>query len=153
MLLIQRGIKHNEGWKTLFEDGDVSRISSLLDADSSQILIDVEADRSTLESRKSSYYYKLQLTSEEVVECLLRLPPAAMAEAIAQIADKFDLAKVVPEALKGITVGALNAARPKRSVDKKKQQRAAESKRGRTPDKDQEEVSDPLCEEIDNLKL
>ena len=61
-----------------------------------------------LREYKPSYRYNLRLEAEEVVACLLSLPPETIAAAVSRLRDEFDTARIIPELQKQLTIGLVS---------------------------------------------
>lgn len=108
MRLARHGIYKNHGMKSLFMESDRNRIQYAQRQAGPRIVIEVTAVR----AQESSYHYELQLTPEEIIRCILTLPPSAIHEAIKKVAGQFNLTAAVPELVKQLTAGAIAAPRP-----------------------------------------
>jgi len=108
MQLTRHGIYKNHGERFLFRENDRNRIQYAQRSSGPRIVVAVTAARSD----ESSYQYELQLTPEEIIRCLLTLPPAAIPEAVRKLAMQFTLGATVPEIVKQLAAGAISAPKP-----------------------------------------
>ncbi len=114
MRLIRHGISRNHGWKSLILESDRKRIQYAPQRPAGpRIVVQATAARADA----SSYEYELQLTPEEVLQCLFTLPPTAIPDVIRRLAGQFNVGTVVPELLRQLAAGAIAAPRPATNDD------------------------------------
>jgi len=95
---IQRRRKTKEGTPvTYFTEENEPEIDRCHGQDTGCVRVTITGDRR----------YKLILTAQEIIACLLELPPGSMADAVTSTTKEFDLPKRLPEVLKQLVTGAM----------------------------------------------
>jgi hypothetical protein len=104
MYLSRRGIFRDHGPSTLFNHDDAVTIEFSRFANAGErVVVRVNAPRSD----ESSYDYRLNLSPEDVLRCVLSLPGSAAAEAVKNLSEEFNLAEDIPQLVQHLVSGAL----------------------------------------------
>ena len=108
MLLSRHGMKKDHGEKSLIREADKNEIRvSHIPNVGHGIAVKTQAWRA-----ESSYEYKILLSPEEIIRCLLTLPAFTVQDAVLKNATHFDLVTLIPEVIKQLVAGAISAPSP-----------------------------------------
>ena len=138
MKFVRSGMYRNCGTKLLLRETDSVEVTFSSEhpvAPHQRVVIRGTAPR----AEGSSYYYRLELTPADVLKCLLTLPPQTMADAVKQVADRFDVAKVIPEILQHLAVGAIKARASRPEIEEEEEEEEVEEDDEEEEEADQEE--------------
>ncbi len=99
MRLTSKGLLRTRKIRRHFTDTNVPFPPKVNDDETHPIRITVESDRR----------YHLYLSADDIITCLLTLPPSCIANAVLNAGDNIDLAEKLPEVLKQLAWGAIPA--------------------------------------------
>jgi hypothetical protein len=97
--MVQRGLKRNRGFKTLFDDNEPHYG---MDQKTGRLVAHLAQYR-----KGTSHSYHLELTAAEVLDCLLAIPADQLEKALAETDDYNPkrLVNIVPERVQALVTG------------------------------------------------